>query len=130
MPDAPEKLRIDKWLWHARFFKSRAIAAAAVEAGIRVDGTRISKPSRTIQPGNTLTFAQGRTVRTIRVAAIGTRRGPAPEAQELYEDLSPPEPKDDRPGAAVAKAPKFDRGGRPSKRDRRQLINSKRSELE
>ena len=70
-----EKLRIDKWPWHARFFKSRALAARAVETGIRVDGTKVSKPSRTVGPGDTLTFAQGRRIRVIRVIAIGTRRG-------------------------------------------------------
>ena len=56
MNDGPEKQRVDKWLWHARFFKSRSLAAAAVETCIRVDGTKVSKPSRTVSPGDTLTF--------------------------------------------------------------------------
>ncbi len=130
MPDAPQKLRIDKWLWQARFFKSRALAAAAVETGVRVDGTRVSKPSRTVSPGDTLTFAQGRRILVIRVLAIGTRRGPAPEAQALYEDLTPPEAPRDKPGDKAARSPKFEGGGRPSKRDRRQLIKSKRTPLD
>lgn len=129
-----EKLRIDKWLWHARFFKSRALAAKAVEAGVRIDSIRASKPSRTVTPGDTLTFAQEKRIRIVRVVAIGTRRGPAPEAQTLYEDLTPPEEprqkQSEKPGAALADAPKYDRGGRPSKRDRRQLMKTIQPPLE
>ena len=119
MAENAEKLRLDKWLWHARFFKSRSLAAAAVEAGVRVDGLRVTKPARTVGPGETLTFVQGRRVRVVRIAALGTRRGPAPEAQALYEDLTPPEPSRDRPGDGAA-APQTE-GARPTKRDRRAL---------
>jgi ribosome-associated heat shock protein Hsp15 len=87
----PGRLRIDKWLWQARFVKSRSLAAALVEAGhLRVNGQPISKPGREIAPGDTLTFPQGGRIRLIRVTALGLRRGPATEAQQLYLDLDAP----------------------------------------
>lgn len=87
-PDPTPRLRIDKWLWQARFFKSRSLAAAAVEEGrVRVNGQPISRPGRDITPGDTLTFPQGSRIRLIRITALGHRRGPAPEAQALYLDL-------------------------------------------
>jgi ribosome-associated heat shock protein Hsp15 len=89
---APDgRLRLDKWLWQARFFRSRSLAAAAVASGhLRVNGTPVSRPGRDIVAGDTLTFPQGNRIRLIRVLALGTRRGPAPEAQALYLDLDPP----------------------------------------
>ncbi len=87
-PDAALKLRLDKWLWQARFFKSRGLAATAIEAGtVRVNGIRVTRPGRDVTEGDTLTFAQGNRIRVIRVLALGQRRGPAPEAQDLYTDL-------------------------------------------
>ena len=87
-PNAAQKLRLDKWLWQARFFKSRGLAAEVIEAGhVRVNGTRISRPGRDILEGDTLTFPQGDRIRLVRVLALGQRRGPAPEAQALYLDL-------------------------------------------
>lgn len=115
MSDAP-RIRLDKWLWQARFFKSRSLASTVVGAGkVRVDGVPVSKPARAIGPGAVLTFAQGDRVRVVRVLACGTRRGPAAEAQGLYDDLSPPPPPRD------AAAPRAEKGGRPTKRDRRRL---------
>ncbi|MEQ8266849.1 MAG: RNA-binding S4 domain-containing protein [Parvibaculum sp.] len=113
--------RIDRWLWYARFMKSRSLAAALVQTGrIRVNGHRISKPSRLVRPGDVLTFPLGPHIRVIRVLALGTRRGPAPEAALLYEDLDPPQrvaPDDERPIPDALR----DRGtGRPTKRERRQ----------
>ena len=87
-PNATARLRLDKWLWQARFFKSRGLAAEVIEAGhVRVNGTRISRPGRDILEGDTLTFPQGDRIRLVRVLALGQRRGPAPEAQALYLDL-------------------------------------------
>lgn len=84
------KLRLDKWLWQARFCKSRSLAAELIEAGsVRVNGTRITKPGRDVSEGDTLTFPQGNRIRVIRVIAIGIRRGAATEAQALYLDLEP-----------------------------------------
>ncbi len=85
-------LRVDKWLWQARFFKTRSLAAKRVAEGkVRVNAVRVSKPARTIAPGDVLTFPQGHVIRVVRVLALGQRRGPATEARTLYQDLSPPE---------------------------------------
>jgi len=101
-------LRIDKWLWQARFFKTRTLASRTVSAGhVRLNGQPVSKPGRTVGPGDVLTFPQGRVV---RIVALGDRRGPAPEAQALYDDLSPPQGQ--RPASG---------GERPTKRDRRAI---------
>ncbi len=87
-----EKIRLDKWLWHARFTKTRALAAKLCAAGIRIDGVPTTKPGVTVRPGQVLTFALGRHVRVIELVAVGTRRGPAEEARTLYRDLAPPSP--------------------------------------
>lgn len=123
-----EKLRLDKWLWHARFFKTRSLAATRVAAGdVRVNGDRTEKRSQMVGAQDVLTFAQGDNVRVIRVEAIGQRRGPAPEAQALYTDLSPPAP---RSGKTAPENPAFEGKGRPTKRDRRILDLSKARSLE
>mgnify|MGYP000736344394 FL=1 len=80
---------------------------------MRVNTTRVTKPASPVGPGDVLTFAQGRQVRVIRIVALATRRGPAPEAQALYDDLTPP-PAPDTPKAART-------GPRPTKKDRRAL---------
>ena len=80
--------RLDKWLWYARFFKTRGLAQKACEAGrIRVNGRRTTKAHRTVGPGDVLTFVQGRIVRIVRILAVAERRGPAPEARQLYEEI-------------------------------------------
>ena len=79
-----ERLRIDKWLWHARFYKTRSLAQRAAESGlIRLNGNRLDKSSTVVAPGDVLTLPRGR-----EVLALGTRRGPAPEAQALYQILN------------------------------------------
>lgn len=84
-------IRIDKWLWQARFFKTRGLAASAVSSGaVRVNSTRVTKPAAPVRPGDGLSFVQGTRVRVIRVRALGDRRGPAPEARLLYHDLDEP----------------------------------------
>ena len=89
-PESP-RLRLDKWLWQARFFRSRSLAAGVIEGGdLRVNGQRLSRPGASITVGDVLTFVQGNAVRVVRVRALGHRRGPAAEAQLLYADLSPP----------------------------------------
>ncbi|MGH1466214.1 MAG: RNA-binding S4 domain-containing protein [Cognatishimia sp.] len=124
MNDAPPKLRIDKWLWHARFFKTRSLAAKIVTTGkVRVNAQKIAKSSFLISPGDVLTFAQASEIRVVRVEALGTRRGPASEAQLLYFDMSEPKEK-------VPDAPRFEGKGRPSKRDRRNLTLMKNRQLE
>ncbi len=89
-PTAAPTIRLDKWLWQARFCKSRSLAAGLIEAGsVRVNGTRISRPGRDVAAGDVLTFPQGPQIRVIRILALGLRRGPASEAQALYLDLEP-----------------------------------------
>ncbi|WP_299154827.1 RNA-binding S4 domain-containing protein [uncultured Tateyamaria sp.] len=128
MSDPADKLRLDKWLWFARFFKSRSLAATQVGAGnVRVNGERVTKRATTISPGDVLTFSQGRVVRIVEVVALGTRRGPAPEAQTLYSDMSPPPPPKETP---VPENPRFEGKGRPTKRDRRQGDLSRARHLE
>ena len=117
MSEPADKLRLDKWLWFSRFFKTRSLAAKKVVAGdIRVNGDRVTKRASLIQTGNVLTFVIGDQTRVIQIDALGSRRGPAPEAQELYTDLAPPEAnrKNRRP-----LNPSFEGKGRPTKRDRR-----------
>lgn len=128
MTDRSEKLRLDKWLWFARFFKTRSLSAATVSAGaVRVNGQPVSKRSVTVVVGDVLTFPKEDDVRVIRIEALGARRGPAPEAQALYTDLAPPErkPRDVRPAN-----PGFEGKGRPSKKDRRTLDLSRGRYLE
>jgi ribosome-associated heat shock protein Hsp15 len=124
MTDAPAKLRIDKWLWHARFFKTRTLAAKTVSGGhVRVNGQKISKSSHAVTPGDVLTFPQAKRIRVARIEALGTRRGPAPEAQALYFDMTEPEKK-------TPKGVTFEGKGRPTKRDRRNLDLMKSRPLE
>ena len=88
------RLRIDKWLWHARVAKTRTLAARLIADGhVRVNGTKADAPAKAVKPGDVLTIALERTVRVYRVVGLGERRGPATEARELYEDLSPEPPR-------------------------------------
>lgn len=89
-----ETIRLDKWLWQARFCKSRAIAQKLVESGaVRINAARVSKPSATVRVGDGLSFAYAGRVHAVRVLALGARRGPAGEAQALYRALdAPPHP--------------------------------------
>ncbi len=114
-------LRMDKWLYHARFFKSRSLAQRLCGGGrARLNGNRVTKAHVMVRPGDVLTFPKGPHVRVVRVAALGVRRGPAAEAATLYEDLAPP------PSAKSKAAPprpvpaRRDPGaGRPTKTERR-----------
>lgn len=94
MPDPADRARLDKWLWHARFFKTRTLAASVVEKGrVRVNGRRVKKPGAAVRPGDVLTFVQSRDVRVIEVLALAERRGPAQEAQRLYRAVADDEPR-------------------------------------
>ncbi|BBK29552.1 heat shock protein Hsp15 [Stella humosa] len=86
--EAGEAGRLDRWLFFARLCKSRSLAARLCEEGfVAVDGAVARRPARTIRAGNLVAVTIGRSQRRVRVLALGTRRGPAPEAQGLYEDL-------------------------------------------
>jgi ribosome-associated heat shock protein Hsp15 len=117
---AGASLRLDKWLWHARFARTRSLAAKLVsEARFRINGNPTEKAHHAVRPGDVLTFPLGPHIRVIKVLALGTRRGPAPEARTLYEDLEPPQsnpPVPKEPPVAVRE----DGAGRPTKRERRQ----------
>lgn len=85
---AATSLRLDKWLWYARFFKSRSRATAACGAGrIRVNRVLVDKAHHAVRPGDVLTFPHDDLVRVVRVRALASRRGPAAEARALYEEL-------------------------------------------
>jgi ribosome-associated heat shock protein Hsp15 len=87
---------VDKYLWFARFFKTRSLATKRANGGrIRINGNKINKSSDTVRIGDILTFAQGNEIRVIRVLNLGIRRGPAQEAQSLYEDMTPNEDTDE-----------------------------------
>ena len=121
--DAQGKLlRLDKWLWYARFFKTRGAATRAISGGrFRLDGVIMSKPHRPALCGQVLTFIQGDRVRVIKITALGCRRGPASEASLLYEDLRAA--LDVPARASKVKQPEFETrskgSGRPTKLQRR-----------
>ena len=115
-------IRLDKWLWYARFLKSRTMASHLCEDGrVRVNRRRISKAHALIRVGDVLTFPQAKKIRVVRVRSLGRRRGPATEATTLYVDLVPStsprhaEPEKTMSGMRIAGS------GRPTKSDRRAL---------
>ncbi|HRN83846.1 MAG TPA: RNA-binding S4 domain-containing protein [Hyphomicrobium sp.] len=123
-PAAETAQRLDKWLWYARIAKSRTLAATAVTDGkIKVNRVRADKPSQTVKIGDVITSRITRTVRVLRVAGIGHRRGPASEAQALYEDLTPPSQSFAGPASGTVEPAGWGArtagAGRPTKRDRR-----------
>ena len=80
--------RLDKWLFHARFYRTRPLAQAATQAGrVRLNGVRIEKPGHAVKPGDVVTLGRGGQVMAVRIVALAERRGPATEAQKLYELL-------------------------------------------
>ena len=118
-------LRADKWLWYARFFKSRSLATQICQAGkLRLSGQGVIKAHSKVRPGDVLTFPQARHIRVVKVLALGTRRGPASEAQALFEDLKPPQAESRLPRgtpSANETAKREPGSGRPTKRERRAL---------
>ena len=113
--------RLDKWLWFARFFKSRTSAGKACNnAKVRINRQIAAKASATVKVDDVLTFPRGHHIRVIRILDLGRRRGPAPEAQILYEDLAPPQSSDKLSVDRRSVLGQRDVGsGRPTKRDRR-----------
>lgn len=125
--DEHDTQRLDKWLWCARFFKTRSLANKLLAAGrLRLSGKVVAKAHQKVRVGDVLTFPQGPHVRVVEVLGLAARRGPAPEARTLYDDLSPPPERrlESSDPAMFAKpvAGGRERGtGRPTKRDRRAL---------
>jgi ribosome-associated heat shock protein Hsp15 len=118
-----ERLRVDKWLWAARLCKTRSLAADAVKGGrVQVNGQRV-KPSKEVGPGDRLQITVGQVRRDVVVLGVAARRGPAKEAELLYEETAQSVAAREAAAAQhrLAAPPSFDLGGRPTKRDRRQL---------
>lgn len=112
-----ETQRIDKWLWYARFYKSRSLCAKQVSEGkLRVNDVKISKPAHGIVLGDVLTFVKAEQSRIIKVLDLGSRRGSAADAQLLYADSSPPRARRE----FIPPNPKYEGKGRPNARERRQ----------
>lgn len=83
------KTRLDQWLWFARFAKSRSLAARLCAGGaVTINGGIVTKPNQAVRVGDVVVLPQGGWERTVRVLALGVRRGPAPEAQTLYEEAA------------------------------------------
>ena len=123
MGEPGERLRIDKWLWAARFFKTRSLAAQAVDGGrVRLNGARV-KPAKEVKPGDEVAVHIGELEWILDVRALSGRRGPAAEARKLYDERA--ESRERRQSAIEARKalpePAFGLRGRPTKRDRRQL---------
>ena len=121
-----QAVRLDKWLWAARFFKTRSLATQEIDKGrIQVNG-QVAKPARELKPGDVVEIRQGPVLRAIQVRALSNVRGPAPVAQALYEET--PESVARREEAARQRRETPEPAlaieqGRPTKRDRRQLAD-------
>ena len=121
---AAETQRVDKWLWCARFFKTRTLASRFCQsATLRINDDRKPKAHALVRAGDVLTFPLGHNVRVIEVVCVATRRGPAAEARALYRDLAPPEakPKTPHPFKPAPPGLREPGSGRPTKRDRRAM---------
>ena len=114
--------RVDKWLFFARIVKSRSLAAKLASGGrIRVNRNKIDQASHQVKSGDVLTIALERRVIVCRVLQPGTRRGPASEARELYEDLTPPDTGKERLQPSAAPPQREPGSGRPTKKERRDM---------
>ncbi len=122
MNEPTKKMRIDKWLWAARFYKTRSLAVHAIDNGrVLMDDVRV-KPASTIKPGDQLVLNFGQTRFDIEVLALSDKRGPAPVAQQLYRESV--ESRERRAAAAQLhklQAETYNQKGRPTKRDRREI---------
>ncbi len=128
MPEQPDKIRIDKWLWAARFFKTRANASTAVAGGkVHVNGARV-KPSKTVSVGDSLRIRRDNFEFTVTVRALADRRGSATVAQTLYEESEASKERRAETAAYMRQARAMGtlRPRRPGKRDRRELLRAKR----
>ena len=116
-----EKIRLDTWLWYARFYKSRSLSAKAILSGkLRVNSNKIIKPASKVKINDVLTINHINMVRIIQVQSLGSRRGPASEAQKLYNDLAGVIT-DASKIKSVSEKSKKETNKRPTKKDRRIL---------
>lgn len=119
----PAEIRLDKWLWAARFFKTRSLAAQAVTGGkIEINGMR-PRPSRMVRTGDRLTIRRGSYEWTVIVQGVAWLRGPAAQAGALYEETEESRRKRELAAAQMRmeRPPEFDQPGRPTKKDRRDI---------
>ena len=124
----PPRVRIDRWLWAARFFKTRSLAAEAIQAGhVQINHAR-AKAAKEIGPGDVIELTAGEQRWTVVVRDVEERRGPATRARELYEETPESLARRERQRAArrLAPVPGADLGTRPTKRDRRQIDRVRR----
>lgn len=129
LPGLTDRLRLDKWLWAARFYKTRGLAADDIDKGRIQVNEQVAKASRELKAGDRVDIRHGALTRTVIVLALSTVRGPAPQAQQLYEET---------PESILRKATFQEQRklasepadaieqGRPTKRDRRQLADWQR----
>lgn len=119
-----DRVRIDKWLWAARFYKTRSLATEAVAGGkVEVNGER-AKPAKTVKPGDEINVRVGPYEHTLIVRGLAERRGPASVAQALYEETQASREARERLAGQLAAAPArfvYEDKGRPTKKDRRDL---------
>lgn len=123
--------RLDKWLWSARFYKTRNLAIEAINGGhVQLNGNRV-KPARAVRPGDRLVITRGETRMEVEVRALASRRGPAPEARALYEETADSQLErqnraEQRALLAASRSP----AGRPDKKQRRELRRLRHSDDE
>ncbi|HET7792861.1 MAG TPA: RNA-binding S4 domain-containing protein [Rhizobacter sp.] len=126
MSQALQAVRLDKWLWAARFYKTRSLATQEIDKGrIQVNG-QVAKPARELKPGDVVEIRQGPVLRAIAVRALSSVRGPAPVAQALYEETPDSVARRDEAARQRRETPEpalAIEQGRPTKRDRRQLAD-------
>jgi ribosome-associated heat shock protein Hsp15 len=121
-------MRLDKWLWAARFFKTRSLATAAVDGGhVEVNGER-AKPAKQIRAGDELRIRLNQFTHIVQVRGLSERRGRASDAQQLYEETEASRRERARLAEQrrLAPTPAYEEGGRPTKRDRRDIARVKR----
>ena len=123
MAEGPDRVRLDKWLWAARFFKTRRLAVEAIQGGKVRIGDAPAKPAKDVRAGDRLTITAGQTTWTVDVLGVNEHRRPASEAQLLYEETAESRELRERRASERRAAPPLgaDLVGRPSKRDRRQI---------
>jgi ribosome-associated heat shock protein Hsp15 len=122
-PAPHDRVRLDKWLWAARFYKTRSLAAKAIDGGkVKLNGER-AKPSREVRPGDLVELASGELRWQVEVLAISARRGPAAEAAKLYAESGASRARREQVLAErrAGPHPARDVSGRPTKRDRRMI---------
>jgi ribosome-associated heat shock protein Hsp15 len=124
MHDDSDRVRVDKWLWAARFYKTRSLATEAVDGGkVEVNGDR-AKPAKAIKPGDEIRVRLGPYEHVVIVRALAERRGPASIAQGLYEETPASRDARERLASQLKMAPPtfvYEEKGRPTKRDRREI---------